>query len=261
MKIGIISDIHEDIIRLKQAIEILGNEGCEKIVCTGDFVGYSVPFYGFLKSRNAHEVITLLKEKCCVVVAGNHDLYAIRKLPEYTAGFNYPEDWYSLDYAERIKLANDQVYLYENNELSALLTKEDEEYIKNLPEFVVENFDGMNILFSHYSFPDLTGSTTLEPKTAEDVKSHFLFMKQHGCNIGISGHDHQEGIVIFSEADIRKVSFEKVVIGDNPAWINGPCIANGTFSNGVMIFDTKKLEITAIPLNTEKHVKPEWRNK
>ena len=96
MKIGFVSDIHEDINSLKEALRILDFQKCDKIVCLGDIVGYSVPFYGFLSSRNASEVIELLKKKCDIIVAGNHDLFAIRKLPKYKAGFKYPKNWYTL---------------------------------------------------------------------------------------------------------------------------------------------------------------------
>jgi predicted phosphodiesterase len=33
MKIGILADIHEDIIRLQEAITLLKKEGCETLVC------------------------------------------------------------------------------------------------------------------------------------------------------------------------------------------------------------------------------------
>ena len=259
MKIGIISDIHEDITRLKQAIEVLEKEKCKQIVCLGDSVGYSVPYYGFLWSRNSHEVIKLLKKKCNIILAGNHDLYSVRKLPKYTAGFNYPKNWYSLDYQERVKLSKDKVYLYEYNELPALLTKEDKEFIKKLPEFVVKKYDGVNILFSHYAYPDLVGTTTFEPKTQKDVKRHFAFMKEKGCKIGISGHDHKEGIMLFTQKEAKHIPFGKVTLNDNPVWFHGPGVVNGSFENGVMTFDTEKLEITTIPLSSPKHTPPEWR--
>ena len=80
MKLGFISDIHEDIKRLEQALAILESHKCDRIICLGDIVGYSVPYYGFLWSRNAPEVIKLIKKKCDIVIAGNHDLFAIKKL-------------------------------------------------------------------------------------------------------------------------------------------------------------------------------------
>lgn len=260
MKIGFISDIHEDIKRLKEAFAILRKQKCEQIICLGDFTGYSVPYYGFLWSRNAHEVIEMLKKNCEFTLVGNHDLFSIRKLPKNKAGFPYPKNWYSLDYQTRQKLSKDKVYLYEYNELPALLTKEDEKFIRQLPEYVVKKYDDKKILFSHYAFPDLVGTTTFEPKTAKDAKKHFAFMEKHGCKLGISGHDHKEGIMIFTKKEVREIPFnKKVKLTDEPTWLHGPSVVNGSFANGVLCLDTDKMDVVAIPLKTKKHIAPEWR--
>jgi len=261
MKIGFVSDIHEDITRLKEAFAILHKQKCEQIVCLGDFTGYCIPFYGFLKSRNAHEVIEIIKKNCELTVAGNHDLFAIRKLPENKAGFPYPENWYSLDYQTRQKLSKDKVWLYEHNELSALLTKEDKKFVGKLPEYIIKKYADKKILFSHYAFPDFVGTTTFEPKTAKDVKKHFAFMKKHRCSLSISGHDHKEGMMIFTEKEVREIPFnKKIKLTDTPTWLHGPSVCNGTFANGVLCLDTDKMEITAIPLKTEKHKVPDWKS-
>ena len=58
MRLGVLASIHEDVIRLEQAVDVLRQTGCETILCLGDIVGYSVPYYGFLKSRDAHRAVT-----------------------------------------------------------------------------------------------------------------------------------------------------------------------------------------------------------
>lgn len=260
MKIGFVSDIHEDIKRLREAFEILAKEKCHHLICLGDFTGYSVPYYGFLWSRNANEVVEMLKKKCEITVAGNHDLFAIRKLPKNNAGFSYPKNWYSLDYQTRQKLSKNKVYLYEYNELPALLTQENEKFIRQLPEYAVNKYGDLKILFSHYAFPDLVGTTTFEPKTPQDVKRHFAFMEKKGCRLSISGHDHKEGMMIFTENEVRKIPFNKTIkLTNNPTWLHGPSVVNGSFSNGVLCLDTDKMEIRAIPLKTKRHVTPQWR--
>jgi UDP-2,3-diacylglucosamine pyrophosphatase LpxH len=284
MKIGIISDIHEDIKRLKEAFIILKKQKCEQIICLGDFSGYSVPYYGFLWSRNAHEVIKIIKNSCSITIVGNHDLNAAKKVPKYKAGFEYPKNYYSLNFFEKKAISERSnasyinknqsatpssatnkrdkasIYLYENNELPALLTKEDIKYIKSLPEFLIKKFGQLQVCFSHYAYPDLTGSTSFEPVTPSDVSEHFAFMKKHGCRLGISGHDHKEGIMIFTENEVREIPFNKnVKLTSNLTWLHGPSVANGTFANGVLYFDTDKMHIKAIPLKTKKHIAPEWR--
>lgn len=261
MKIGIISDIHEDIIRLKETFVLLEKEACDKIVCLGDFVGYSVPYNGFFRSRNATEVIKLLKSKCNYVLVGNHDLFAVRKVPESKAGFKYPKNWYSLDFEKRKEISKGKIHLYEDNELSALLNKKEAQFIKKLPEFTIIKSAELNILFSHYAYPDLTGSTTKEYFTKYDeVKKHFDFMKKNNCLLGISGHDHIEGIRIFTNKEVTNVPFNRTIkLPEEAVWLNGPSIVNGTFANGFMILDTNKKEIKAIPLKTKKHKSPKWK--
>ena len=158
MKIGIISDIHEDIKRLKEAFVILRKEKCRKIVCLGDFTGYSVPFCGFLQSRNARGVIKLLKKNGVSILSGNHDLFSIKKLPKNRTGFPFPKNWYSLNFQTRHKLSKGKVYLYEDHTLPPLLKKEDKQFIRQLPEYLVKKCGNLKILFSHYAFPDLVGA-------------------------------------------------------------------------------------------------------
>jgi predicted phosphodiesterase len=260
MKIGIISDIHEDITRLKEAFNILKKQKCEQIICLGDFIGYTIPYYGFLSSRDAHQVIEILKENNVVMVVGNHDLFSIKKVPKYKAGFPYTKNWYSLDYQMRKKLSKNKIYLYEYNELPSLITKEDKKFIRKLPEYIVKKYKDKKILFSHYCFPDLVGTTTFEPKKSNEVKKHFNFMKKNNCKLSISGHDHKEGMMIFTEKEVEEIPFnKKIKLKDELTWLHGPSVANGTFANGVLCLDIDKMEIVAIPLKTKKHIPPEWR--
>ncbi len=260
MKLGFISDIHEDIKRLEQALKILKSHKCDKVICLGDIVGYSVPYYGFLWSRSAPEVIKLVKKNCDIIVVGNHDLFAIKKLPNHKAGFKYQKNWYTLDYWKRKELAKDKVWLYEYNELPSLLTKADEKFIDSLPEYIIGNFDGIKILLSHYAYPDLVGTTKFEPKTAKDVKEHFKFMEKLGCKLGISGHDHKEGIMRFTPDKAEEFIFGKVKVEkETPTWFHLPSVVNGSSANGVAIFNTKTFEVETIPLKSEKHIVPEWR--
>jgi predicted phosphodiesterase len=210
MKLGILADIHEDITRLQEAITLLKNAGCEKLVCLGDIVGYSVPYYGYLASRSASQVIRLVQENCDIVVAGNHDLYAAKKVPTFTKDFAYPDNRYNLSYAERTALADDKILLYEENELSALLSVEEENYIKNLPEYAVETFGDNKILFSHRLFPDLSGSTKWEAKDLSEYQQHFEFMEEHQCNVSIVGHDHR--LFGFTQEQIEELGMGKSYI-------------------------------------------------
>ena len=38
MKIGVISDIHANLVALREVLKDMTNEGCEKVICLGDLV-------------------------------------------------------------------------------------------------------------------------------------------------------------------------------------------------------------------------------
>ena len=259
MKLGFLAGIHEDIVRLQQAVDVLRQAGCELTACLGDIVGYSVPYYGFLKSRDAHQSVQVVQKQCRYVVAGNHDLYAVRKISSQRGVFDYPPNWYSLDWATRRRLAQGRVWLYEE-ELPAELTPEDEAYLRVLPEFLAVKVDGLGLMLSHYAYPDLLGdSTTFDPSEPERLARHLRFIEDHGCSIGLSGHEGYNGMVVSTSTERREVGFSICALPqEEPVWIQGPWVANGTYANGVLVLDTTRREIESIPLKSPPHIVPDW---
>jgi hypothetical protein len=238
MRLGILAGIHEDVVRLEQAVDVLRQIGCETVVCLGDIIGYSVPYYGFLKSRDAHRAIQLVRQHCRYVVAGNHDLYAVRRTSSQKEVFDYPSNWYALDRVARRQLAQGRVWLYDE-ELPAVLTPEDEVYLRALPEFL--------------------DSTAFDPMEPENLARHLHFIEEHGCSIGLSGHDDGNGMVVATATERREVGFGIYALSrEQTVWIQAPWVANGTVANGVLVLDTTRRQIEAIPLNTPPHVVPNW---
>ncbi len=258
MKIGLISDIHEDIIMLQKAICEMEDMGVDEVICLGDIVGYSLPFYSFMAERDANAVVDLVRKTCSIVVMGNHDLYAIREIPENRSFFDYFDDWYERDFGERYKKAFDKLHLYENNELSSLLTAKNREFIKNLPEYMIKDFGNFSLLFSHYAIPDCTGSSTWKPKKSVELKAHFNFMSNHNCIYSFSGNDHIEGMQIFTKEKMVETTFESFDLPSEKIWMHGPAIARGTTYSGFTLFDTDSKELTAVPLTSERHTVPEY---
>ncbi len=254
MKLGIVSDIHEDAENLEKAIAQLEQMNCDKIICLGDIVGFSYPNFGFYENRNASRCIDLIKSNCSITVAGNHDLYPVRRIPLHNAGFNYPSYWYQLDYHERKKLAGQEVWLNEENEFDPLLKPTDIDFLKQIPEFEVFEAETFNVLFSHYLFPDLTGSSRKFYEAFGPVDQHLEYIQKNKCKIGFSGHKHIEGIYCVTNTQTQYFEFGDYQIRDELQWIVGPCIANGKKENGFMIFDTLSWELKVIPLKSPKRM-------
>ena len=256
MLIGILSDVHEDIARLQEALKVFEDKKVEKIICLGDFVGFAAPYYSHFRTRDSNKVIELLKDKCDILLLGNHDLFAISKTPEKITEFDYLQNWYKLDYPTQKKLSDDKVWLYQEDELCSLISDSNKNYLTSLPEHLIKDYGNCKILFSHYAFPDPTGSLKWEVTEPSQLREHFEFMKQNDCLYGFSGHDHAEGIKIFTEDSVKLLPFdEKYRLPNMPAWLHIPSVANGTFKNGVVIFDTNNIEVEAISLNTPVHKK------
>lgn len=78
MRYGVAGDVHGNLHALRTVLEALEAAGAERIVCPGDVVGYG---------PRPDECAELLIETGALVVAGNHDLMAIGRLPvEGTGG-------------------------------------------------------------------------------------------------------------------------------------------------------------------------------
>ncbi len=260
MKLGIMSGIHEDIIRLEEALELLKSHACEKIICLGDIVGYSVPYYGFFNSRSAHASIELIKQNCDICVLGNHDAYAAHRIPK-NSHFSYPDNWYSLTPYEKSHTPDNEIWDY-LDELPSYLEPQDQKYLSNLPEYSIQHFDSVNILLSHYVMPNLVGDSKGWTAEKKGMEEHFAFMKENDCQISVFAHDLQSGVRMFHEGgDPENLPFGKHALKDFPIALNSSWIANGTEENGVMILDTQELSLEAIPLKTPPHSVPDWFEK
>ena len=251
MILGIISDIHEDVVSLKKALRLLEKYRCDDLICLGDITGFSVPFYAHLDTRNANECIKLVRENFSTVLASNHDLHAIKKLPEFKAGIEYPDNFYDYGVYERKQLIQDKIWHYEKSTLDPLLSDENIEYLKSLAELNVYDSGDNKILLSHFIYPDLSGAVARKSFHAEDLNHHVGFVQKKSCNISICGHAHIEGALIYNNG-LRFVKFGKTIKVAEAKCIICPCIANGINENGLIIYNISTAEIKIISLHSGK---------
>ncbi len=189
MKIGIITDIHENTEMLREALKLASFYRCDEIACLGDIAGYDRRFYRHEEKRSAKTCIDLIRSNCRWIVAGNHDLFASRRFPVYTNGFSYPDDWYELSAEDKKITSAGKVWSYDGDAPNDL-DDSDIEFLNALPEYVDISFAGVDCLFSHYIYPDFTGSTTRYVEKSSQLEGLWQFMDQIGARYSFSGHSH-----------------------------------------------------------------------
>jgi predicted phosphodiesterase len=258
MKIGLITDIHEDIVNLKHALHALEKRGSEQVVCLGDMIGFIRDYFVYENTRNARECLRLVRSACSLATCGNHDLFAIKKLPVYRGGFRFPEGWYNLSTEERRKVSGGQVWLYET-EAEINLDSRDRDYIARLPEYTTAKPNGAGLMFSHFLFPSLTGTESHSPAQKQGIEKHFSFMQRMDCEFSFFGHTHAQGMIISYEPPIsmfplRPHSFDVFPFGTyklkkRPQCIGLPAVSDSGNRNGAAVFDTVNLELIIFPIH------------
>lgn len=73
MKLGIITDIHNNLIALNTVLEYFAEQNCDKIICCGDIIGIG-PY-------PEETVQRIMKVPDLIAVKGNHDKYFIDGMP------------------------------------------------------------------------------------------------------------------------------------------------------------------------------------
>ena len=72
MRVAVISDIHGDLDALRQVLTAIDRAATEQIWCVGDLVG--------LGATAPAEVVDLVRDRCALALAGNHDRWVTGQL-------------------------------------------------------------------------------------------------------------------------------------------------------------------------------------
>ena len=247
MRIAIISDIHEDIESLRKVMHRIEKAGYDRLVCLGDISGFSVPYYKYQGLRNAHECLSLLREKNTVIVPGNHDYHAAGRLPQNSPAFEFPPDWYELEHSKRKALSDNKVWLHDENDLDPLYTREDLEYLQTLPEYYVMKDAGPHgILFSHYVWPNMSGFVIDFHALPREFSQHFEFMAEHDCTISFTGHAHTRGYYIAYSHQFRYFRYGSRRMSIFPVCVGIPPVTRHKNRSGFCIFDGEKSIVQSV---------------
>jgi len=232
MRYAIISDIHEDIVSLTKVMTQINELNVDKVVCLGDTTGFSDMHHLHKETKDAEACINLLKSECDIIVAGNHDLNTLDRLPGYL-----------LRHIDANSFLPRETWAYEG-EVHAVMSNESVKFLRSIPEFHIESTENCRILFSHFLYPDLTGSTIMIPKIKKELKPHFNYMTNNDCLLSFVGHSHIDGFaltggnfVMFKDFGFKKISNKQQVIFC-------PALVKDEDKSGFVIFDSNTFELS-----------------
>jgi len=163
--------------------------------------------------------------------------------------------WFKMDACERKKLSRGKVWCYEG-EAPNDLGEDDLLYLRSLSEYIILPFEGTNCLFSHYIYPDLTGSTTNYIERNNQLDKLWDFMNNHQVRYSFSGHSHNhfaglayKGGRSFFKA-IHSVPCYSFNLGNEMLLILLPPVAGEKGRTGFSIIDSDNLKLDIIAINT-----------
>lgn len=251
MRIGIITDIHENVKMLERMLSLAEKHGCDALACLGDIVGFDRHFHQYPETKSAHTCLDLVRSHCQWVVAGNHDLFAARKFPGYANGFSFPDNWFDLDPRVRKEISGGKVWPYEN-EVDHDLKDEDIAYIRSLPESAILAAEGFNCHLSHYFFPNLSGSSMQYFKNQRQLRDLWQWMKAHSLTYAFCGHAHPP-FAEFAYPRHRSlfkawhaIPSQQVSLSNEMTAVLLPPLSGDKGKSGFTIFDTDNRQISII---------------
>ena len=168
MKLGIITDIHNNLTALKAVVEKLNQMGCDEIICCGDIIGIG-PY-------PEETVQYIMQIPNLIAVRGNHEKYLLEGMPG-----EYPNE-------ENMGFEEMKHHKWEHSLLSA----ESIAFLESLPYETDIACEGFNVSITHTCM-DSDGhyiNYKINP-SADDLDKMFADIKS---DIVLYGHDHCRNI-------------------------------------------------------------------
>ncbi len=170
MKLGIITDIHNNLTALRTVIKKLNQMECDKIICCGDIIGI-----GPYPEETVQYVMQIPN---LIAVRGNHEKYLLEGMPN-----EYPNE-------ENMGFEEMKHHKWEHNLLSA----ESIAFLESLPYKIDIMYEGFNISVMHYCMDSDGNYNYINYKanpSEDDLKKIFDNVKS---DIILYGHNHCRNI-------------------------------------------------------------------
>lgn len=168
MKLGIITDIHNNYTALKVVVEKLQQLECDKIICCGDIIGIG-PY-------PEETVQYMMQISDLIAVRGNHEKYLLEGMPN-----EYPNE-------EQMGLGEMKHHKWEHS----LLSTKSIDFLRELPYQVTLECEGHSLSIMHYCMDSDGHYINYKSNPSEDdLKSMFDSIKS---DIIMYGHDHCRNI-------------------------------------------------------------------
>ena len=168
MKLGVITDIHNNLTALKAVVEKLNQMECDKIICCGDIIGIG---------PNPEETVQYIMQiPNLIAVRGNHEKYLLEGMPNV-----YPNE-------ENMGLEEMKHHKWEHS----LLSVKSIDFLESLPYRINLFYEGFNISILHYCM-DRDGHYVYYKANpnSDDLKNMFADISG---DIILYGHNHCRNI-------------------------------------------------------------------
>ena len=164
MKIAIISDIHGNLEALKTTLKDIEKRKADKIICLGDIIA---------KGVHSKECIELIKKNCEIVIQGNTDVY------------------FSMEHKNINEMPEQEQKRIKWNQ--SLISKEDREYLLNLP-YCYEFYMSGSLVRLFHATPIVNNKAIINVDSIETKYQMFLPSKntvsQNIADVVMYGHLH-----------------------------------------------------------------------
>ena len=206
MKIGIISDIHGNILALNAVLKEFENRKVEKIICCGDIVGIGP------HPEQVVQKLIEIKDKIICIVQGNHEQYILNGIPERV-------------HDEKREISKEEIdfHKWTHNQVSDKSKK----YLKEIP--FTQNIEvyGKKIYVTHYPYRnDNEFKKHIQNPKREELNELF---NEIDADIYVYGHTHT---ITYCESKNKKYI--------NPGSLGCPALEEGA-DCGILNIDDKNV--------------------